>query len=131
MISFSLLLNCRLRGPAEALSVLGIPQADVSSYTDASPEFLAMQRNGALVSTASGAFTHAADVFLYDYDSTKIEAELLALSRQGVDVAMPVPEDSDPEVHWYWHMGHRRMLRVVDIDGELELVDPLAKNGLE
>lgn len=130
MISFSLLLNCGLRSPAESLAVFGIPPADVSSYAGTSPEFLSMQRNGALVSTTSGAFTHAADLFLYDYESGKLESELLALSRQGVDVAMPVSEDPDPEVHWYWHMGRRRMLRVVDIDGDLELVDPLANQGL-
>lgn len=132
MISFSLLLNCRFCGPVEALAVFGIPQADISSYTDASADFLAMQRNGALVSKVSGAFTHAADVFLYDYDdSTQIEAELLALSQHGVDVAMPVSEGADPEVYRYWHMGHRRILRVVDVDGELELVDSLSKPDLE
>lgn len=89
-----------------------------------------MQRNGALVSAASGAFTHVADVFLYDCDPSKTEELLLVLSRQGVDVAMPVLEDADPEVHWYWHQGERRMLRVVDIEGKLELVDPLAEHGL-
>jgi hypothetical protein len=131
MISFSLLLNCRLRSPADALAVLGILPADISSYGDTSPEFLPMQRNGALLSAASGAFTHAADVFLYACDPTKIETELLTISSQGVDIAMPVPQDTDPEVYWYWHMGVRRMLRVVDISGQLELVDPLGRHGLE
>ena len=131
MMSFSLLLNCRLRDPAEVLAVLGIPQADISSYADKSPEFLSMRRNGALVSTTTGAFTHAADVFLYEYDATKIDSELLTLSRQGVDIAMPVPDDPDPEVYWYWQMGQRRVLRVIDLDGDLELVDPLANHGLE
>lgn len=131
MISFSILLNCSLLSPAECLAVFGIPPANLSSYDAASPDFLSMQQNGALVSATSGAFTHSADVFLYDYESEKIESELLALSLQGVDIAMPVSEDPDPEVHWYWHMGRRRMLRVVDIEGELELVDPLASHGLE
>lgn len=131
MISFSILLNCHLRSPSDCLAFLGISATDISSYSGASPDFLSMQRNGALVSTTSGAFTHAADVFLYDYESGKLESYLHALSLQGVDVAVPVSEDPDPEVYWYWHMGRRRLLRVVDIDGELELVDPLAKHGLE
>jgi hypothetical protein len=130
MISVSLLLNCRLGSPADSLSCLGIAPADIASYADASPEFLAVQRNGTLVSATSGDFTHAADVFLYEYKVEKLEADLMAMSLRGVDVAMPVSDDPDPEVYWYWHKGGRRMLRVVDIDGELQLVDPLAKHGM-
>jgi hypothetical protein len=126
----SLLLNCPTGDPQKHLALLGISSADVSTYAEPSPTFLAQHRNGALLSAASGAFTHAVDVFLYSAPSGALDDVLREISCQGVDVAMPFPEDSDPEVYQYWHMGQARTLRVVDIGGELMLVDPLGGQGL-
>ncbi len=131
MMNFSLLLNCHGRAPAECLGLLGIAPADVASYTSPTPDFLKRQRNGALVSEAHGAFSHVADVFLYDRDPATMDAALLALSREGIDLAMPVPGDPDPEVHWYWQAGYRKLLRVVDDEGVLALVDPLGDHGID
>lgn len=131
MISFTVLLNCRVGSPAEALARLGIPAQDISSYESTTPDFLAMQRNGALVSDTAGDFTHTADLFLFDYDTKQLESVFLTLSQQGIDVGMPTVDDPDPEVHWYWSQGRRRQVRVVDMDGRLEVLDPLASHGLE
>lgn len=131
MISFTVLLNCKVGSPAEALAHLGIPAQDISSYEDATPDFLVKQRNGALVSDASGDFTHSVDLFLFDYDTKVLESTFATLSQQGIDVAMPSLNDPDPEVYWYWRQGQRRQVRVADMDGRLEMLDPLAGHGLE
>lgn len=131
MISFTVLLNCKVDGPREALQRLGIPPQDISSYGAPTPEFLEMQRNGALVSATTGDFTHSADLFLFDVDTAKLESTFQALSQQGIEVAMPSVNDPDPEVHWYWSNGQRRQVRVVDWNGKLEVLDPLAKHGVE
>lgn len=131
MISFTVLLNCKVGGPAEALARLGIPPQDILSYEATTPDFLVRQRNGALVSDASGDFTHTADLFLFDYEIKQLESNFLTLCQQGIDVGMPSVEDPDPEVHWYWSQGRRRQVRVVDTDGRLEVLDPLAEHGVE
>lgn len=129
MISFSILLNCRILNLQESLAFLAIAPSDISSYNQESPDFLPSGRNGALASATAGDFTDVADIFLFDYETTKLDAVFSDLSRQGTEVAMPVPDDPDPEVYWYWQMGNRRKVRVVDLEGRLELLDPLAGHG--
>lgn len=133
MISRSIYICARIESLESVLTELGITPANTSSYGKGSPH-LEIKENGALVDRVKGAFTHAVDFDLFD---RKLEAVISAferLSKRGVEVAMPVEEDEDPEIFHLWRDGKRLLVRIEEDQNDEDMIlilDPLSDAGLQ
>lgn len=113
MISRSIYIRATDEQPLqEVLNELGIAKENISSYTK-SVDYLEHRQNGALVDKVRGDFTDAIDFHLFDRTLESVEATFLLVSKQGVDVAMPVEDDEDPEVFYLWRGGRKLLVRIV------------------
>lgn len=130
MISRSVYFSCRAEQLSACLAELGINPPDVAWDIKTATGYLAARRNGATVSTTQGAFAFICDVDLFDKDEAGLYAALARVSRHGILLAVPVERDPDPEVHWLWEAGERRLVRVWEDEGErLVIRDPLGHAG--
>lgn len=106
---------------------------NISSYGSGAPH-LENQCNGALVTAVGGDFTDAVDVDLSDTQLSKLIATFERWSKRGIEVAMPVEEDDDPEVFHLWRNGKQSLVRVYNDDHDediLHILDPLGDAGLQ
>jgi len=133
MISRSIYI-CSRREPLEkVLGELGIAPSNISKYGKGAPH-LEVKKNGALVEQVHGDFTHAVDFDLFDRELSSAILAFELLSKRGVEVAMPVEEDDDPEVYHLWRNGNKLLVRIDEDDNDeeyIKIIDPLGDVGLQ
>jgi hypothetical protein len=134
MISHSIYVRCTEEQPLPAvLQQLGIAQENISSYAKGA-DYLEHKQNGALVEKVKGDFTDAVDFHLFDRTLDLVEEAFLSASEQGVDIAMSVEEDEDPEVFHLWRGGKKLLVRIINDEYDedvLRVLDPLSEAGLQ
>lgn len=130
MISLSVYLCARNESLENVLSSLGIAPTYISTYAKGASH-LEAEENGALVTQVQGYFTHVVDLDLFNWLLDDAISAFEALSKRGVEVAMPVEEEDDPEIYHLWRAGKKLLVRIDEDDDILRVLDPLGDAGLQ